>query len=288
MTRSHFLGAHFSVAGGLENALYTARQLNCDAAQIFTKNARSWKEPVLTEEQVQKFRNARQETGVRQVFSHCTYLINIASADREKRERSINALRAEMVRSGSLELTGVVLHPGAHLGRGVEAGLETAGHSLNKVLSRDNGRFPRLLIETTAGTGTSLGSRFEEIGRLIRSLDRPEAAGVCLDTSHVFAAGYDLRTPDSLNHTLASFDRHIGLDRLCLIHANDSIPELGSRKDRHAHIGRGNIGAAGFSALLADDRLKSLPVILETPKEADGMDMDPVNLKRLRELAREG
>ncbi|HCY87492.1 MAG TPA: deoxyribonuclease IV [Desulfobacteraceae bacterium] len=285
MNRTHFFGAHFSVAGGLENALYRAQELNCDAAQIFTKNARTWKDPELTREQVTRFDNARKKTGITRIFSHCTYLINIASTEPEKLKKSVSVLRAEMARSGTLGLKGVVLHPGAHLGRGTEAGLETARSSLNAVLSLDDGWFPELLIETTAGAGTCLGSRFEEIGQLIRSLDRPEAVGVCLDTSHVFAAGYDLRTTAALNGTLDAFHRHIGMQRLKLIHANDSIPSLGSRKDRHTHIGAGLIGRSGFGALMTDNRLKFLPVILETPKEADGADMDEINLNSLRELA---
>ncbi|MCG8616762.1 MAG: deoxyribonuclease IV [Desulfobacterales bacterium] len=285
MSRTHYFGAHFSVAGGLENALYTARKLDCDAVQIFTKNARSWKDPNLTEEQVGRFRNAKKETAIHLIFSHCTYLINIASKEPEKLEKSISALLAEMERSGLLGLTGVVLHPGAHLGRGTDAGLETARQSLNSVLSLDDGTFPELLIETTAGAGTCLGSRFEEIGQLIQSLDRPQAVGVCLDTSHVFAAGYDLRSPSALNATLDEFHRHIDIQRLRLIHANDSIPPLGSRKDRHTHIGNGEIGTTGFSAILTDDRLKSLPVILETPKEEAGADMDEINLKKLKALA---
>lgn len=284
MNFSQPLGAHFSVAGGLENALYTARELGCDAAQIFTKNARSWKEPELTDAQVHAFKTAREETGVHRVFSHCTYLINIASGDSEKREKSVNALAAEMKRSGKLGLEGVVLHPGAHLGQGVDRGLETARQTLDTVLSRDDGQFPKLLIETTAGTGTSLGSRFEEIGGLIRSLGHTQSVGVCMDTSHVFAAGYDLRSKDALEKLLQAFDTHIGLDKLCLLHLNDSVPELGSRKDRHAHIGKGRIGDAGFKAIIRDSRLATIPKILETPKDNDGIPMDPVNLERLRAM----
>ncbi len=286
MILSQPLGAHFSVAGGLENALYTARDLHCNTAQIFTKNARSWKDPDLSQARIQTFLKVREETCIPWVFSHCTYLINIASNDREKLLKSRVSLAAELHRSGLLGLDGVVLHPGAHLGEGLERGLETARESINWVLDRDEGSFPKLLLETTAGTGTCLGSRFEEIGELINSLDKPEAVGVCMDTSHVFAAGYDIRTGQALENTLLAFNKYIGLSRLGLIHLNDSKPELGSRKDRHEHIGKGHIGDSGFSAIMQDKRLAPIPKVLETPKDNNGFPMDPVNLNRLIELAK--
>ena len=279
------LGAHFSVAGGLENALITASDLNCRAAQIFTKNARSWKEPDLSVEQVDRFQKIRTQTGVSFVASHCTYLINVASPDTDKRNRSIQSLSAEMQRSGRLGLDAVVLHPGAHLGSGIEAGLATAGQSLQAVLSQDTGEFPALLLETTAGTGTSLGSCFEELGQLISALDHHPRVGICLDTSHVFAAGYDLRTPEALNRTLDEFQRHMDISRLALIHLNDSKPKLGSRKDRHEHIGMGQIGTQGFRAVMQHPALARIPKVLETPKERDGKPMDPINLNHLRQLA---
>ena len=283
------LGAHFSVAGGLENALYTARDLDCRAAQIFTKNARSWKEPDLSPDQIRRFVSARQETGVSFVASHCTYLINVAAAEETKRQKSIESLTAEMERSAGLGLDAVVLHPGAHLGAGVEAGLDRAAHSLEQVLSRNKNKFPRLLLETTAGTGTSLGSRFEELGvlirRLLRRLGDDVKVGVCLDTSHVFGAGYDIRTAQALEETLETFDREIGISHLTLLHLNDSKPDLGSRKDRHEHIGLGKIGVNGFRAVMRSPALADIPKVLETPKELDGRPMDPVNLDRLRELA---
>lgn len=285
MSLPHPLGAHFSVAGGLENALFKARDLNCDAVQIFTKNARSWKEPELSQTRIRAFKAARKETGISWVFSHCTYLINIASNDGDKLEKSRNSLASEMERSGLLGLDGVVLHPGAHLGEGMEKGLDTARKSINRVLAINRGLFPELLIETTAGTGTSIGSRFEEIGTLINSLDRPEAVGVCVDTSHIFAGGYDLRSLKALDETLLAFNEHIGLSRLKLIHLNDSKPGLGSKKDRHQHIGKGQIGDSGFSAIMQDKRLHSIPKILETPKDDNGTPMDQVNLNRLKKLA---
>jgi len=279
------LGAHFSVAGGLENALITASELGCRAAQIFTKNARSWKEPDLSADQVARFQAVREETGVSFVASHCTYLINVASPDCEKRDRSIESLAAEMHRSGRLGLDAVVLHPGAHLGCGIEAGLKNAGQSLEAVLSRDTGQFPALLLETTAGTGTSLGSCFKELAALLYLLDAYPGVGICLDTSHIFAAGYDLRTAEALDRTLDEFKRHMDMSRLHLIHLNDSKPAIGSRKDRHEHIGMGQIGTEGFRAIMNHPMLASVPKVLETPKELDGKPMDPVNLNCLSQLA---
>jgi len=277
------IGAHFSVAGGLENGLYQARSLNCNIAQIFTKNARSWKEPQIHPDQVSTFKKVRRETKISRVFSHCSYLINIASDDPIKVDKSRCSLEAEMARSGSLGLDGVVLHPGSHLGQGIEKGLEIAIQSLSQVLAQDKGDFPRLLIETTAGTGTSLGSRFEEIGELISKTDaRTQSIGVCLDTSHIFAAGYDIRTALALDHTLERFDAVIGLSRLRLIHVNDSKPDFGSRKDRHEHIGKGTIGELGFRAIMTHPALVSVPKIIETPKELNGNEMDTVNLEFLR------
>jgi len=280
------IGAHFSIAGGLENALHQAGGLNCDTAQIFTKNARSWKEPELTPDQITTFKNVRLEKGISRIFSHCTYLINIASDDPGKLEKSRQSLESEMIRAGRLGLDGVVLHPGAHLSQGIEKGLEIAAQSLNRVLTRDNGDFPRLLIETTAGTGTCLGSRLEEIEALMSQTDAAaKPLGVCLDTSHIFAAGYDIRTQDALEHTLEDFDALIGLHRLGLIHVNDSKSDFGSRKDRHEHIGKGKIGPSGFRALMTHPALIAIPKILETPKELNGNEMDKLNLDCLLRFA---
>lgn len=279
---SHPLGAHFSIAGGLENALYTAESLRCNAVQIFTKNARSWKETLLADEQVQKFKDVRAKTGISFVFSHCTYLINIASNDKEKLLKSRNSLSAEMQRSAILELDGVVLHPGAHLGSGIKKGLQTALESIEFVFSQQSLSFPKLLIETTAGSGTCLGSRFEEIATLVSAF--PRHLGVCLDTSHIFAAGYDIRNADSLQNTIEQFDNIIGLKYLKVIHANDSKPDLGSKKDRHEHIGSGKIGKAGFKAIMTHPALRKIPKILETPKGDDPLVMDQKNLDFLRQL----
>ncbi|MCG8565613.1 MAG: deoxyribonuclease IV [Desulfobacterales bacterium] len=276
------IGAHFSVAGGLENALITAADLDCNAVQIFTKNARTWKESHPTPDQIEIFKRLREKHKIQVVLSHCSYLINVAAGDEEKRKKAEEALVNEMKRSAALGLDHVVLHPGAHLGRGVEEGIATAIGTLGAVLAQDPGDFPRLLLETTAGQGSCLGSRFEELRDLLAQL--PDKTGVCLDTSHIFAAGYDIRTRETYQAVMADFHRTIGLEKLYAIHTNDSIPPLDSKKDRHAHIGKGCIGDEGFAAIMQDPRLENIPKILETPKDMDGKAMDPVNLSRLREL----
>ena len=279
------LGAHFSVAGGLEKAVSRAHDLSCRALQIFTKNARSWAEPMPEKKTVESFQRAISETGMVFAASHCSYLINIASPEAEKRSRSAASLLAELKRSALLGLDAVVLHPGSHLGRGMDQGLQTAAQTLKEVRANAPAPCPRLLLETTAGTGTSIGSRFEELAAILERLTSSDGTGICLDTSHIFAAGYDLRTRQAFDATLAEFDRVIGLDRLFLIHANDSKTPLGSKKDRHEHIGKGEMGPTSFAHLMQHPELCAIPKILETPKTLNERDMDPVNLGMLLSLA---
>lgn len=278
------VGAHFSTAKGLDQAVHEARNLGCRVLQLFTRNARTWKEKVLSQPQIALFRQTRQEAGICQVLSHTTYLINVASPDREKREKSRAALAAEMERSALLGIDHVVLHPGAHLGQGEKAGLETAAESLIQVLDARKHVGPRLLLETTAGQGTCLGHTFEQIAWLLDHVPFPEFIGVCLDTSHMFAAGYDLRIPRVYEETMTRLDSVIGLNRVYAIHLNDSKTPLDYRKDRHDHIGRGLIGKNGFEMIMKDSRLKDLPKILETPKSDGDIPMDPVNLSLLRNM----
>ncbi len=278
------VGAHFSTSKGLDQAVYTAKDLGCAVLQLFTKNGRTWKEKDLTSNQADTFCKARQAADITWVLSHCTYLINIASNDKDKLEKSRAALLAEMERSAALGIDYVVLHPGSHMGRGEEKGLETAAESLNRVLSKRGPSWPMLLLETTAGQGTNLGHAFEQFAFLLDRLDRPAAAGVCLDTSHMFAAGYDISGIKAYDQTMATLEKIIGLNRVHAIHVNDSKAPLGSRKDRHEHIGKGCIGTSGFELIMADQRLSHLPKILETPKELDKTPMDPVNLALLRRM----
>jgi deoxyribonuclease-4 len=279
------LGAHFSIAGGLHRAMAEAFALECTAAQIFTKNANTWKERILGPGEIQQFAAARAAAGLGPVASHTSYLINLANPDAKARERSCKALHQEMLRSAALELTAVVLHPGAHMGEGVRSGLRRVAAGIDAVLT-DTPPGPILLLETTAGQGSSLGSRFEELAAIMAMTAFPERLGVCIDSCHVFAAGYDLRSTAAFDATLAEFDRTIGLERLLLIHLNDSKKPLGSHIDRHEHIGGGNIGLEAFGCFMNDPRLANIPKILETPKENDGDRNNLEKLKALVELTR--
>jgi deoxyribonuclease-4 len=281
------LGAHFSIAGGLEKALGEAAGYQCGACQIFTKNANTWRERTITPEEVRRFAMEREAHHIVSVASHTSYLINLAAAEPEAAEKSRQALAREMERSQQLGLAYVVLHPGAHKGLGEAAGIRNVSEAITRVLDGMKGPGPMLLLETTAGQGTSLGHRFEQLAEIMDQVRRPELMGVCLDTSHIFAAGYDIRSSRAYEKTMAEFDDRVGLERLKLMHLNDSKKELGTRVDRHAHIGQGHIGPEAFRLIMNDSRLAGIPKILETPKEKGGEDWDAVNLKVLREMVGE-
>ena len=271
------LGAHFSIAGGLHKALYTARDYGCTAVQIFTKNASTWKERILTDQDMETFDRARQETGITAIASHTAYLINLGSPEKKKFDRACTALTHEMTRSFQLGIPWVVHHPGAHMETGEAAGIERIAEGITRVLHESRGG-PLLLLETCAGQGTTLGHTFEQLAAITEKVAQGERLGFCLDTCHIFAAGYDIRTEAAYHKTMTAFDKVLGLDRLKLIHLNDALRGLGSRVDRHDHIGKGKIGRVGFSLIMNDERLTHVPKILETPKKAGGIDWDRKNL----------
>jgi deoxyribonuclease-4 len=280
------LGAHFSIAGSLTRALDEAAAYGCPVLQMFTKNASTWKERVVSEAEAEAFQRRRQALGIRFVASHTAYLINLAAGKTDLRRRSREALRSEMERSARLGLDAVVLHPGSHTGDGVETGIARIQEGIDAVMAVVPDTGCRLLLETTAGQGTGIGYRFEELAAIRRGLASARRIGYCLDTAHVFAAGYDLRDAVVLEKTLADFDALCGLSHLGLIHLNDALKPLGSRVDRHAPIGEGAIGVAGFAAIMREKRLASIPKVLETPKRDEaGRDMDRVNLDLLRSLS---
>lgn len=279
------LGAHFSIAGGLTRALDEAAAYGCPVLQMFTRNASTWKERVVGEAEAEAFRRRRQALGIRFVAAHTAYLINLASGDADLRRRSREALRCEMERSALLGLDAVVLHPGSHTGDGVETGIARIREGIDAVMAAVSEAGCRLLLETTAGQGTGIGHRFEELAAIREGLGSSRRVGFCLDTAHVFAAGYDLREAAALEKTLDAFDALCGLAHLGLIHLNDALKPLGSRVDRHAAIGAGRIGVGAFAAIMREPRLANIPKILETPKKDDaGRDMDRVNLDLLRSL----
>lgn len=279
------LGAHVSTAGGLQRAPARAEGLGADALQLFTKSPQQWAERVLTAEVAREFRRARREAGIVVTASHDSYLINLASPNRRLREKSLKAFRAELERSELLGLEFLITHPGNATAGSREAALRQNAELIGQALDEVSGR-TRVLIETTAGSGSSLGCRFEEIAALIdgQPPEVRERLGVCLDTAHVFAAGYDLRR--DYDAVVRHFDEVIGLGRLGLIHCNDSLGALGSRRDRHAGIGDGELGEGPFRDLMRDPRLRSIPRVLETPKGEDPVAADRRNLATLRRLAR--
>ncbi len=280
------LGVHVSIAGGVDKAIARAAHLGCTAMQIFTANASRWQAKELPGESVEKYRAARAESPIEYVAAHDSYLINFASPDPLLRQKSIAAFCAEMERCRRLGITDLVMHPGAHMGRGVDAGLATVAESLRTVLTQAPPAV-RILIENTAGQGTSLGAAFEELAELIRLV--PEGRfGICFDTCHAFAAGYDISSYNGYMQVMETFDRLVGTERIALFHLNDSKKALGSRVDRHDHVGRGHIGVAGFRALMRDRRFLCVPKIIETPGGRDGRDhLDTLALLRTLEKPEE-
>lgn len=260
------LGAHVSVAGGLALAFERGREIGCDALQIFVKNASQWRARPLAEVEIASFHAAREAAGEPPLVAHAAYLINLCAIDPAILEKSRAALADEVLRAGALGVGGVVVHPGAHLGAGEDAGLTAIAGSLDEIAGRVAGApAARILIEATAGQGSVLGHRLEQLAAIRERATTGPALGFCLDTCHAFAAGYDLGSAAAVEDFLGEVDRVLGLDAIACVHLNDSVGELGSRKDRHANLGEGRIGLEGFRRLLAEPRLASVPMILETP-----------------------
>jgi deoxyribonuclease-4 len=277
------LGAHMSIQGGLDLALQRGQDAGCDAIQIFSKSSNQWRAKPLQAEEIARFKKKRDETGVTPAMIHSSYLINLCTPKDEDWHKSIDAFYIEMERAEALEIPYLVLHPGAHLQSGEEAGIARAAQALNKLHERAEGFQMKILIELTAGQGTCIGHRFSHVGGILEQVKEDSRVGICFDTCHVFAAGYDFRTREGYEETMALFDKEIGLSRLCAFHINDCKKELGCRVDRHDHIGQGKMGLAPFSHLMNDARFAGLPMILETPKGAD-CEEDKVNLATLRGL----
>lgn len=279
-------GAHLSTKGGLHNAIGAAVALACDTVQLFTKNANHWSAPPLSDSEIREFCRAATASNLKYLTAHDSYLINLASPNPTNYAKSVTAFADELERAESLGLDYLVTHPGAHTGSGEEAGLARAVEGYDEALSRCPGFKVRVLLETTAGQGTALGHRFEHLATILQRAKTADRMGVCLDTCHVFAAGYPLAGESDYGTTFQQFDDLIGLSHLKLFHVNDSAKALGSRVDRHAGIGSGEIGIDAFRRLVTDARFARLPMILETPKEDDaGNDMDATNLNLLRRFA---
>jgi deoxyribonuclease IV len=278
-------GAHLSIAGGYYKALLAAQELGCESVQLFTKNNNQWKGKELTEDEVKLFRATLRDTGLREPTAHDCYLINLASPDEVLYQRSLDAFIDEMERAERLGLRYLVTHPGTATDGDEAAGLQRIARALDKVHRRCAGYQVQVLLENTAGQGKSLGHRFEHLAAILDQAKDPDRLGVCLDTCHVFAAGYPLAPATAYEATMAEFADVVGLERVKVFHLNDSLKPQGSRVDRHAHIGRGCLGLEPFRLLVNDPRFADRPMLLETPKEDENdAPMDPVNLKTLREL----
>ncbi len=267
-------------SGGLHLALQRGREIGCTAVQVFTSSPQQWKAKPMADEAVERFQQAQAATGIDCVVSHDSYLVNLCATNDEIRAKSIEGLKAEVERCARLGIRWVVSHMGSHLGAGEEAGLQAVAEGARRVFEETSDSVT-LLMETTAGQGSALNYRFEHLATLIESLQGHPRLGVCLDTCHLFAAGYDLRDRESYEATFSELERWVGLDRVKAIHANDSKKGLGSRVDRHAHIGEGEIGIEAFRLLVNDPRWIEVPILLETP---DAETMHKVNLERLKSL----
>ncbi len=275
------LGKHVSIAGGIDKAPARARELGCNALQVFSKNPRGWKARHLGEDEVEKITQNMDKYQMKKLVVHATYLINIASPNKELRKKSIDGLREDYYRAGLIKADYLVLHPGSHTGSGYDKGIEKIIDALNLILD-DIENETLLLLENVAGSGTTIGSNFNQIHGIIEKITQKERVGFCLDTCHAFAAGYDLRIKDGLDLMLEELNLKLGLNNLKMIHINDSVYELNSKKDEHAHIGKGKIGLSGMKEIINHPDLKDLPFILETP-EFDGIDEDVELLYSLRE-----
>lgn len=280
------LGAHMSIAGGVEQAIWRGETVGCDAIGMFTKNNNQWKAKPLTQEDAERFSAARAETGIGPIVAHTSYLINLGSPNAALWKKSILSMKEELSRADLLGIPYLVVHPGSHTGKGKDYGLKRVAEAFNRIHESLPKVNTMTLIEHTAGQGTNLCCTFEEIAAIREMVTQKNRLGVCLDTCHLFAAGFDLRKPDTYQDTFSKFNDIIGLHHLKAWHMNDSKTPLGSHVDRHEHIGKGCIGRAGFRSLLNDPRWDDLPGILETPKGPE-MKEDKVNLRALRRLIEE-
>lgn len=277
------LGAHMSVAGGLEKAFERAASVESDTVQIFTANQRQWRGREIKPEEVEAFQAEQEKTGIKPVVAHNSYLVNMATPKDDLWEKSIAAQRQELERCEALSIPYVVAHPGAHTGSGREAGVGRIVAALDRLHADLPGYAVITLLETTAGQGTTIGDTFEDLAEIIAGVRQPERVGVCFDTCHTFVAGYDCRTPEAYAATMARFDETLGIDRIGAFHFNDTLGELGCKRDRHQYIGQGEIGPEGFRNFMNDERLQSIPALLETDK-SDDLHEDREAIELLRSL----
>jgi deoxyribonuclease-4 len=275
-----------SIAGGIAKAFERGASVGCETIQIFSRSERRWQVKPYSEADIAAFKAQQARTQIAPVVAHASYLLNLASPLDTLRAQSREALADELERCALLGIPYLVFHPGSHMGSGVETGLQRIAQALNQLFETGVGQGVTVLMETTAGQGSSLGWRFEELAQIFTLVSAQDRLGICVDTCHIFAAGYDLRTPAGYEATFNSFEHLLGLEKIKVVHLNDSVKELGSRLDRHTHIGEGQIGLEAFRFIVNDQRFAHLPMILETPKGQDLQDLagDLTNLAILRSL----
>lgn len=277
------LGAHTSIAGGVDKAVERAAKIGCTTFQLFTKNSNQWKASPLNEQVVQNYKRLLKLTKLKPVIAHDSYLINLCAKDKTILKKSREAFIDELQRCEILGIDYLNFHPGSHMGMGEEDGIKLIAESINLAHEKTRGFKVKSMIETTAGQGTSIGYRFEQIKKIIDLVEDKSRLAVCVDTCHIFAAGYDIRTEKNYLKTFEAFDEIIGLKYLKAFHMNDSKKGLGERVDRHEHIGKGKIGLSGFRFIMNDERFVNIPKILETPKGED-MKEDIINMRKLKRL----
>ncbi len=278
------IGAHVSIAGGVSKAPMRAKRIGCETMQIFTKNQMQWKIPELSVEEISKFTLNILKTGIIPGTVHSSYLVNLASPTKETYLRSIENLSVDLERTEKLGIKYLVFHPGAHKGKGEEFALKRIIGSIDKIFSKTNAKKAMLLLETTAGEGTNIGYKFEHVDYIIQHIKKPERVGVCIDTCHIFAAGYDIRTRKSYEKIKKEIQSYFGLKAIKAFHLNDSKKDLGSHMDRHEEIGKGKIGLKAFDLLINDENFKNVFGILETPGGEEGYKRNIETLKKLRKL----
>lgn len=272
-------GFHISIAGGFSKVVERARIRGCETIQLFSRNPRGWKSTDLDERDVAHFKMKLKAAGIHPVFIHLPYLPNLAARWAPFYDRSLGVLVEDLRRGETLSASCLIMHMGSRLSSSKEEAVATLAESINWALCQVENQIT-LLLENTSGQGTQIGSRFEEIGSVMKRVEKKERIGICLDTAHAFGAGYDLSNQRGLDATLEELDRFVGLDKLFLLHLNDTEVPLGSRKDRHWHIGKGHIGLQGFRNIVNDPRLSDLPGIMETPRKNDNMDLKNMSVIR--------
>lgn len=279
------LGAHMSIAGGVSQALARGREAGCECVQIFTKSSRQWAAKPYPQEEVAAFRAARNESGIELVVAHDSYLVNLGATEATLRKKSIAGVIDELERCEQLEVPLLIAHPGAHVGAGEPAGIKNIAHALDEAHAACSGYRVKIALEITAGQGSNLGYKFEQMGQIIDSVKDSGRLRLCFDTEHAFAAGYDLRTAEGYDAAFAELDKHVGLELLAAFHINDSMKPLNSRVDRHEHIGKGHLGLEPFRRLLNDARFAGLPMCLETEHGPEMRDII-ADLRQLHQLVK--